>query len=135
MEAESVTNWERRLKELFDEIDDELEDRYGPLFSIHPSRPRRGATSNKEHDGLFNVGASFSAGFGSQLGRGYVIDFDVVTLETVPSTIKEQIEHDVYLLVEERIPRYFPSSTLRVGRDQSVIKIHGDIFRFKSGGE
>ena len=92
METESVTTWERRLKELFDEVDDELEDRYGPLFSIHPARPSRGATSNKEHDGLFNVGASFTAGFGSKLGRGYVIDFDVVTLDTVPRPIKQQIE-------------------------------------------
>ena len=130
MESKSVAIWERRLKELFDEIDDELEDRYGPLFSIHPARPRRGATSNKEHDGLFNVGASFSAGFGSRLGRGYVIDFDVVTLESIPRLIKEQIEQDVFLLVAEKLPRFFPSSTLRVDRDRSVIKIHGDIFRF-----
>lgn len=122
-----LTAWERTLKSLFDEIDDQLEDTYGPLFSLHPARPKRGTTANKEHDGLFDVGASFSAGYGSHLGRGYVVDVDVVTLQTIPATIREKIEADVYRLLNERIPEYFPDREIEVGRDGNLIKIHGDL--------
>ena len=127
MEREDISDWERRLKRLFDEIDDRLEDTYGPLFSLHPSRARRGSTANKEHDGLFDVGASFSPGYGSSLGRGYVVDVDVVTLQAVPDRIREQIEADVHRLIRERLPDYFPGRDLRVGRDGNLIKIHGDL--------
>lgn len=127
MEREDIVAWERRLKTLFDEIDDLLEDRYGPLFSIHPARPKRGMTANKEHDGLFNVGASFSAGFGSRFGRGYVVDIDVATLQSVPGTIREQIENDVYQLILDKLKLHFPDRDIRVGRDGNLVKIYGDL--------
>ena len=127
MERSDLEDWEYRLKLLFDEIDDRLEDTYGPLFSIHPSRQKRGRTSSKEQDGLFNVGASFSAGFGSRFGRGYVVDIDVVTLESVPDSIRERIEQDVYDLLTEKLGDYFPEQQLTVNRDGNVMKIHGDL--------
>ena len=65
-----MMEWDKKLKAIFDRIDDKLEDRYGELFPLHPTRAERGTTSNKESDGLFNVGASFTAGYGSKLGRG-----------------------------------------------------------------
>ena len=40
---------------------------------------------------LFDVGASFSAGFGSEHGRGYVVDLDMLTLDKVPEEIKKHI--------------------------------------------
>jgi len=119
--------WERRLKELFDTIDDHLEDTYGARFSIHPSRPRRGSTANKEADGLFNVGASFSPGFGSSLGRGFVVDVDVATLESVPSAIRSRIESDIFRLIRDGLPLYFPGSETYVGRDNGVTKIFGTL--------
>jgi hypothetical protein len=132
MERDDIVAWEQRLKALFDEIDDRLEDRYGPLFSVHPSRPRRGSTASKEQDGLFNVGASFSAGYGSRLGRGYVVDIDVLTLDTVPPSIRRQIEDDVHRLIVEKLALHFPDRDINADRDGNVIKIHGDLsFRKK----
>ena len=132
MPRDDLEDWERRLKALFDELDDRLEDGFGPLFSIHPSRPKRGATANKEHDGLFNVGASFTAGYGSTLGRGYSVDIDIVTLDTVPTGIRSQIEHDAYAFLADHIDLYFPNHDLEVGRDGRVMKIYGDLsFRSK----
>jgi hypothetical protein len=122
-----LAEFEAKLKRLFDEVDDKLEDRYGSDYSLHPSRPPRGRTSSKAHDGLFNIGASFTAGFGSQIGRGYVVQVDMVTLERVPEETREKIEEEVVALVRERLPRYFPGRTLEVSRDRNVFKIHGDI--------
>ncbi len=83
MQSSQSIEWDRRLKRLFDEVDDYLEDKYGDLFPLHPNRMKRGNTSNKEMDGLFNIGASFSPGYGTELGRGYVVDLHLSTLTRV----------------------------------------------------
>lgn len=124
---ERLESWERRLKELFDEIDDELEERFGSMYDLHPSRPKRGATSNKEQDGLFDVGASFSAGYGSKRGRGYVVDVDMVTLNRVPDEVQKHIEELVVERIREKLPRYFPGKDLEVTCDGHVFKITGDL--------
>ena len=117
---------ENRLKKVFDSIDDYLEERYGSLYTLHPARARKGTTANKSQDGLFNVGASFSAGFGSRLGRGYVVDVSMVTLEQVPHKIKKKIEEDVVRLLKEMLPEHLPGRELNVTMDGNVIKIYGD---------
>jgi hypothetical protein len=122
-----LAEFEKALKRLFDDVDDVLEDRYGDRYQLHPSRPRRGRTSNKAHDGLFNVGASFTAGYGSEFGRGYVVQVDMVTLERVPADVRERIESEVANLVRERLPQYFPGRNLEVVRDRNVYKVHGDL--------
>ena len=38
---------------LSDRIDDLLEERYGHRYSLHPARPKRHVTANREDDGLF----------------------------------------------------------------------------------
>ncbi|MBN1647421.1 MAG: hypothetical protein JW874_05255 [Spirochaetales bacterium] len=121
-----LVEWENRMKKLFDEVDDFLEDKYGNAYSLHPNRASRGKTSNKEHDGLFNVGASFSAGFGSSYGRGYVIDVNMVTLENVPSEKESEIINDVVDQVKVRLPVFFPDRKLDIDKDGNVFKIHGD---------
>ena len=63
-----LVEFETRLKQLFDAIDDLLEEKYGRTYHLHPSRPARGLTGNKAHDGLFNVGATFTPGYGSHHG-------------------------------------------------------------------
>ncbi len=118
--------WDRRMKSMFDEIDDILEERYGGEWNLHPNRPSRGRTANKEMDGLFNVGADFSAGYGSKLGRGYVVQVQMSTLDCVPREARKQIESDVVNLVREKLPEVFPGRDLRLERDGNLLKIVGD---------
>jgi hypothetical protein len=119
--------WESRLRQVFDGIDDYLEDRYGDRYPLHPARARRGETSRPEHSGLFNVGASFSAGFGSRHGPGYVVEVRMVTLSRVPQAVREQIEREVVDLLRRELPRAFPGRHLHVDRDGPVFKIYGDL--------
>jgi hypothetical protein len=122
-----VEQWESRLRRVFDRIDDYLEQRYGDRYPLHPARPRRGETSSRAQDGLFNVGASFSAGFGSELGAGYVVEVRLATLERVPTHIREQIEEEVADLLRQELPKAFPERHMRVDRDGPVLKIYGDL--------
>jgi len=114
------------MKSMFDEIDDWLEDRYGGRFRLHPNRPGRGSTSNRETDGLFNIGAAFSLGYGSKLGRGYVVQIEMSTLEHIPWETRSRIESDVENLVREKLPEFFPGRNLTLKRDGNLLKIIGD---------
>lgn len=127
MRHPSLVRFEANLKRLFDSVDDQLEEKYGARYRLHPSRPRRGQTANKAHDGLFNVGASFTAGYGSAYGRGYVVQVEMVTLELVPPDVREIIEQEAADLVNQKLPYYFPGRRLEVARDRNVFKIHGDL--------
>ncbi|MFP4508681.1 MAG: hypothetical protein ACLFNQ_00980 [Spirochaetaceae bacterium] len=120
-------DFQDRLKRIFDEVDDYLEDRYGEMYDLHPARPSRGETDNKEHSGLFNVGASFTAGYGSEHGRGYVLSIEIATLEDVPDDIEDQIDEEAVEKIRELLPREFPDRELSVTRDGRVFKIHGDL--------
>ena len=122
-----LDKFESRLKNLFDEVDDYLEDKYGNHYPLHPARASRGRTANKETNGLFNVGASFSTGYGSEHGRGYVIDVDMVTLSQVPDEVEEKIEVDAVNFVRRKLPHYFPDRKLEVRRDKRTFKISGDL--------
>lgn len=120
-------DWDEALKKIFNEIDETLEDEYGSRFPLHPARTPRGGTPNPSSNGLFNVGASFSAGYGSRLGRGYVVDVHMSTLSSVPRKIKKEIEERVMTLLEEKLDSVFPDKDLEVSRDGSLIKLHGDL--------
>lgn len=126
MRGREVQEFERTLKALFDRIDDELEDRWGDRYRLHPARPQRGRSSNKEHDGLFNVGASFTAGFGSEYGKGYVVDVRMVTLQDVPDEVEHEIDGYVARRIQELAPHYFGDRELRVVREGKTYKIVGD---------
>lgn len=119
--------WERTMKAMFDEIDDILEDKYGSEFPLHPNRSKRGKTANKEMDGLFNIGADFTAGYGSRFGRGYVIQVRMSTLEHIPAEIRKSIEADVESLVREKLPIFFPGRNLVLEKDGHLLKIIGDL--------
>ncbi|MFP4483508.1 MAG: hypothetical protein ACOCYG_02435 [Spirochaetota bacterium] len=127
MSHPGVRDFNRRLKKVFDRVDDYLEEKYGGKYPLHPSRPRRGVTSNKAQDGLFNIGASFTAGYGSDLGRGYVVDVDMVTLAHIPSDVRRQIEEDAIAAVEAYLREEFPDRELHVSKDRHTFKIHGDL--------
>ena len=127
MRHPKVEAWELKLKQIFDQIDAELEEKYGHLYPLHPARPQHGTTANPEHSGLFYVRASFSAGFGSRLGAGYIVDVDMVTLTRVPDRIEEQIEEEVVDRLREELPAWFPGRNLQVTHDGRRFKIHGDL--------
>ncbi|MDF7800756.1 hypothetical protein P4C99_14865 [Pontiellaceae bacterium B1224] len=119
--------WELRLKNVFDEIDVRLEDEYGERFKLHPSRPVEGRTSNPEMDGLFNVGASYSAGFGSKLGPGYVVDIRISTLQRISNELREELRDKVQTWLIEKLPVAFPENKLQVDKEHQHLRIHGDL--------
>jgi len=115
-----------RMKKLFDEVDDFIEDKYGSYYSLHTVRPARGETANPEADGLFNVGVIFTPGYGSELGRGYLIDVSMSTPEKVDEDIRREIYEAVANKVRELLPIHFPERELTVRRDRNHFKIQGD---------
>ncbi len=122
-----MEEWEQTLKKIFDEIDDYLEDMYGGLYPLHPARRKRGETANKSYDGLFNVGASFSAGFGSEYGRGWVFDVHISTLSDVSPEIRDQIYNDAANRLAKLLAEHYPDRNIRVEKDGNVFKIFGDL--------
>jgi len=123
---ENLDIWEHKLKCIFDKIDDFLEEKYGKLYELHPRRAKVGETSNKEHDGLFNVGASYSLGLGSKYGAGYVIEVHFATMEHVPDELRSEIALNVVEQLETELPQVFPDRELSVERDGNIYKIIGD---------
>lgn len=127
MRHPNLVRFETKLKEIFDEIDETLEKKYGGMYPRRPNRPPAGSTSNPEHDGLFNVGASFTAGYGSRYGRGYVVELSVATLTHVPEQVRGEIEIEAAWLLRSRLAERFPDRFLTVEKDGSVYKIYGDL--------
>ncbi len=119
--------WEETLKGVFDTLDHELEAEYGTRYTLHPSRPAHGTTTNPEADGLFNVGAAFSAGFGSKYGPGYVVEIILSTLTNVPDEVRDEIKVKVLQGLEKRLSLAFPGKELHVSEENGVIRIHGDL--------
>ena len=122
-----VTAFDEKLKKVFDEIDDYLENKYKDIYHLHPARPEKGETANPESDGLFNVGSSFTAGYGSELGRGYTVEIRIVTLQKIDPALMYEIEEDTIALLREKLDKAFPERKLSVSRDRNIIKIHGDL--------
>ena len=127
MRHRKAIEWEKRLKAVFDEIDAELETAFGDRFPRHPARAAAGATSNPEMDGLFNVGASYSAGFGSRFGPGYVVDIRVSTLKRIPAKLKRELREQVLAMLLEKLPSAFPGKQLSVDKELRHLRIHGDL--------
>ncbi len=117
---------EKKFKQLFDEIDDLMEIRHDGKYQLHPNRLPRGRAANKEQDGLFNLGVNFTPGYGSELGRGYLVDMELSTLIRVPFAEKKELYEEVAHLVEELLPKYFPNRDLTVDKDGALYKIRGN---------
>ncbi|NLZ77529.1 MAG: hypothetical protein GX911_06135 [Spirochaetales bacterium] len=117
---------ERTLLALSHEVDEYLEDRYHDYFERHPNRPKRGTTASASHDGLFSIGTQFTPGYGSDLGRGYLVVIEIRTLQKVPPAIRQTIEEDGIEFLRTRLPLFFPDRKIEVKRDGSVYKMVGD---------
>jgi len=127
MEHHARLLWESRLKKIFIRLDEYLEEKYGRRYPLHPARAQRGSTANNAYDGLFNVGASFSAGIGSEYGPGYVVEVRMVTLSHIPAKIRVEIEDVVVEYLKRELPVEFPERELHVVRDGEIYKIYGDL--------
>lgn len=111
---------------LFKRIDGLLEDKYHGRWQLSHNRPVRGETANPLADGLFDVGAFFTPGYGSAHGRGYLVKIDVKTRETVTHDERAAIEQQVYEALQSLLPDFFPDRELSVVRDGASFKIVGD---------
>jgi len=126
-----MVEFDNSMKKLFDDVDHFIEDLYGDRYDLHPVRPERGATANPEADGLFNISANFTPGHRSQLGRGYLIDVSMATLDEVDKDVYKEICETAANKVKELLPVYFPERELTVELDGNHFKILGD---FSLGG-
>jgi hypothetical protein len=125
-EHPKLTAFTKKLEALFREVDEMLEDEWGGSFSLHPNRPRRGETENPEMDGLFEIAPDFTAGIGSEKGRGYIISLRAATLERVAPEQLEFLMEEAAGLVAAKLPACFPGRRLEVVRDGKRFKIIGD---------
>jgi len=121
-----IIEFDNRMKKLFDEVDNFIEDLYGERYPLHPMRPARGETANPEADGLFNIGANFTPGYRSELGRGYLIDVSISTLEKIDDNARREIYETAAEKISELLPLHFPERELIVRRDGNHFKIQGD---------
>ena len=127
MRNSRVEKWEERLNALLRQVDAALEEEHGEVVPRHPSRLPHGATGNPQHDGLFRVTAAFTAGFGSRLGRGYVVTIEPVTLEAFPQDEWREIERKACQMIEAGLEDALPGRGLKLQRDGDVWKITGDL--------
>ena len=125
--ATQLEQWEDALQGVLSFVDEALEDRFGGNYPLHPARLPRGEAGSPQYDGLFRVTASFSAGFGSEKGPGYLFRVEMVTLATVPPDVREEIEETAAGLLRQGLANAFPGRDLRVERDRGVYKIFGDL--------
>ncbi len=122
-----LQKWVDKLQKIFDDIDMVLEQKYGHLFPLRPNRPLHQQGVTPDADGLFDLGVSFSAGFGSEFGPGYVFRVNLATLKKVPDALQEKIEDEVIDMLQERLPKEFAGVDLEVARDGKVYKIYGNL--------
>ena len=125
--ATELEIWEEKLRKIFKEANDVLEEKYGSLFPLNPVRANHGTTSDPESDGLFDVGATYSTGLGSKYGEGYVVEIRWATLRSVPEEMQKEAEAIVEDILNKRLPDEFPGKNLKVLHDGDLIKIVGDL--------
>lgn len=119
--------WEARLQQALDRVDEALEAEYGARYPLHPARLPHGQAASRKYDGLFQLGASFTAGFGSRLGPGYALDIRMVTLSHVPDGEREAIVARALELLQAELDKSFPDAGLRIELDGTTRKIVGDL--------
>lgn len=117
---------EQKLRAMADDLDHFLEDRFEGLYPLHPNRLPRGKAASVAYDGLFSTGTQFTAGYGSEYGRGYVVSVEIRTLCPVKEEDRQAIEAASKEYLKEIIPRYLPGRTIELKRDGNVYKLVGD---------
>ena len=127
MRGRRVEAMEERLHQALERVDAELERRHGDRYDLHPARAPHGAAARRQYDGLFEMTAGFSAGYGSEHGPGYALALRVVTLAHVPPAERDRFEQEAVDLLEQELDRTFPNRALNIVRDIHGLKIVGDL--------
>ncbi|WP_024655687.1 hypothetical protein [Borrelia hispanica] len=109
-------------------VDSMLEDEFGDAYELHPSRLSRGKAANGFLDGLFRVTTSFTLGYGSKFGRGYLIIIEMITLDVVDVEFNKRIVEKGIEVFGSKLKEKFPEKDLRIVYDINVYKIIGDFF-------
>jgi len=117
---------EKRMRELLDLLDDYLEQTYDGAFRLHPNRPPRGRAARVAYDGLFSTGVKFTLGYGSEAGKGYLVDVEISTLDRVEPEKRTEIEKDAVRFLSSHLKDFFPERDLAIVKDGKVYKIVGD---------
>lgn len=107
-------------------LDEHLEELYGARFSLHPNRLKHGTGANPSFDGLFATSASFTLGYGSEFGKGYLVNVEIRTLDFIPSDVREDIMREAFSFIQSVLPVFFTDRKLSVVRDGRLLKIIGD---------
>lgn len=118
---------EEALFGALDAVDSKMEEKYGKAFVRHPARPAVGKAARPQYDGLFSIGAGFSAGFGSKFGPGYALTFRIVTLDSVPTSFRASFELEAVDLLKTELASTFPDRSLDIVKDVNGWKIVGDL--------
>ena len=121
-----MIQFDNQMKAMLDAVDNYIEDKYGDLYPLHPVRPKRNETANPQADGLFSVRADLTPGYGSDLGRGYILKVEMKTLAEIPEDVRQTIFSDAVKKIESLLPTYFPERKLEVKQDKDFCKIVGD---------
>ncbi|MFW5893817.1 MAG: hypothetical protein ACOCUY_01630 [Verrucomicrobiota bacterium] len=127
MPGPELQAWEKKLRTALAAVDRMLEQRYGDRFPLRPNRPSAGETASFAADGLFAVGAKYTAGFGSATGEGYIVEIRMSTFAGVPSEWRETVRDEAAKLLRTQLAEVFPDRDLEVSREGAVLKIHGDL--------
>ncbi len=117
---------EQHMRQLCDDLDHFLEDEFGQRYPLHPNRPPRGKAARVSYDGLFSTGTKFTLGYGSEHGRGYLVDIEMSTLDKVKPEDRQEIETAAIEFLKRQLPVHFPHRKLRIVKDGKVYKIVGD---------
>lgn len=117
---------EEKMAQLCQALDNHLEDIYGDHYRLHPNRLRRGEGSNPSFDGLFSTSLAFTLGYGSEYGRGYVVNVEIRTLDKVSQYDSTKIQAEAFSFISQNLKKFIPDQDLKIVQDGNLMKVVGD---------
>ncbi|MBQ7508016.1 MAG: hypothetical protein IJT52_01660 [Spirochaetales bacterium] len=117
---------EEKMAQLCQALDNHLEDIYGDHYRLHPNRLRRGKGSNPSFDGLFSTSLAFTLGYGSEYGRGYVVNVEIRTLDKVSQYDSTKIQAEAFSFISQNLKKFIPDQDLKIVQDGNLMKVIGD---------
>ena len=105
---------EDQLRALCDDLDEYLEDTYGAEYHLRPNRQPRGTTSSNQYDGLFATAPAFTLGYGSEHGKGYVVEISICTFDWIEPKRRKEMFDDAFAYVNAILLTIFPTVRSRL---------------------